>query len=197
MAASGDNNRSVRFTKERIEQAFYALLEEKPLSQIRVAEVVRRANVSRSTFYLHYTDILDLTQKIEARLIERLLETLGDFDADAYVDGEFPIAKRVFTLFDQYKTPLRLLLGEHGDISFYSRLQETVREYVSVLLLAAGADTARLEQVLSFLLGGIMQMFLRNASLPEPCPPEELAFIANRYLRATNPLLDLPEPSKQ
>lgn len=196
MAASGDNNRSVRFTKERIEKAFYALLEEKPLSQIRVAEVVRQANISRSTFYLHYKDILDLTQKIEARLIERLLETLGDFDADAYVDGEFPIAKRVFELFERYKQPLRLLLGEHGDISFFAHLQETIHDYVSVMLLAAGADTSSLDQVLSFLLGGIMQMFLRNASLPEPCQPEELAFIANRYLRATNPLLGLPEPSK-
>lgn len=48
MNTSGDNNRSVRFTKARIKEGFFTLLKEKSVHKISVSELVKEANVSRA-----------------------------------------------------------------------------------------------------------------------------------------------------
>lgn len=96
MNVSGNDNRSVRFTKARIKTAFFELMQNKNVQKITVSEVVRKADISRATFYLHYSDIFDLLGQIEEDIIAQVLEEIKKFDEDSYVVGEFPIAKRVF-----------------------------------------------------------------------------------------------------
>jgi AcrR family transcriptional regulator len=60
-------DRRIRRTRERLGDALIALIQEKPLDSITVQEVLDRADVGRSTFYVHYRDKDDLL--------------LSDFDA--------------------------------------------------------------------------------------------------------------------
>jgi AcrR family transcriptional regulator len=46
----------IRRTRERLGAALIALLEEKAIHDVTVREVLARAKVGRSTFYLHYQD---------------------------------------------------------------------------------------------------------------------------------------------
>lgn len=50
----------VRRTRERLGAALIALIEEKSIDNVTVREVLDRAEVGRSTFYLHYQDKNDL-----------------------------------------------------------------------------------------------------------------------------------------
>src|ERR1700736_4455606 len=50
----------VRRTCERLGSALIALIQEKPISDVTVQDVLDRASVGRSTFYLHYRDKDDL-----------------------------------------------------------------------------------------------------------------------------------------
>jgi AcrR family transcriptional regulator len=50
----------IRRTRERLGAALIALIEEKPIDNVTVREVLDRAEVGRSTFYLHYQDKNDL-----------------------------------------------------------------------------------------------------------------------------------------
>jgi AcrR family transcriptional regulator len=50
----------IRRTRERLGAALIALIEEKPIDNVSVREVLDRAQVGRSTFYLHYQDKNDL-----------------------------------------------------------------------------------------------------------------------------------------
>jgi AcrR family transcriptional regulator len=53
-------DRRIRRTRERLGDALIALIQEKPLDAITVQEVLDRADVGRSTFYVHYRDKDDL-----------------------------------------------------------------------------------------------------------------------------------------
>ena len=53
-------DRRVLRTRERLGDALIALMQEKPFESIAVQEVLDRAGVARSTFYLHYRDKQDL-----------------------------------------------------------------------------------------------------------------------------------------
>ena len=50
----------IRRTRERLGAALIALIVEKPIGNVSVREVLERAQVGRSTFYLHYKDKNDL-----------------------------------------------------------------------------------------------------------------------------------------
>ena len=47
-------NRRVQFTKTALRDAMLELISEKPLTSITVKDVCARADINRSTFYLHY-----------------------------------------------------------------------------------------------------------------------------------------------
>lgn len=53
-----------------MDKALIALLEEKPLAYITVSDICKQANVSRSTFYLHYENIGDLLRETSHYLID-------------------------------------------------------------------------------------------------------------------------------
>ena len=74
MKARNLNNSSFK-TKEAIRAAFAEMVKEKhDLNKITVTELVRRANINRSTFYLHYNDIYDIASEFEESLTSSILE---------------------------------------------------------------------------------------------------------------------------
>ena len=52
------------YTKKAIRDAFIKLLNERPLSQITVRDIVDTCGVNRNTFYYHYQDISALIDKL-------------------------------------------------------------------------------------------------------------------------------------
>lgn len=56
-----------------ITEAFTALLAAMPFEKISVHAIVRKAGISRSTFYLHYQDKFDLLQQMTEEISGRLL----------------------------------------------------------------------------------------------------------------------------
>lgn len=193
MNASGDSNRSVRFTKARIREAFFTLLKEKSVHKISVSELVKEANVSRATFYVHYFDIYHLMQKVEDEIISQVISEISKFDESTYVVGEYPIAKQVFTVLQNHAEEIALLTGENGDAAFRVKFQSAMSDYFRLLLGLIIKKPQHLDPVLSFLIGGVLNMFLDNINSKNPQDIETLAMISNRYLRVTNKLIGLPE----
>lgn len=62
-------NQRIRLTKTLLSNAFIDLLQEKNIAKITIQELADKAGVNRSTFYLHYSDVYDLLNEIEERLI--------------------------------------------------------------------------------------------------------------------------------
>ena len=56
----GNTDLRIRRTRERLGAALIALIEEKAIHKVTVREVLDRAKVGRSTFYVHYQDKDDL-----------------------------------------------------------------------------------------------------------------------------------------
>jgi AcrR family transcriptional regulator len=63
----------IRRTQDRLGNALIALILEKPIDEVTVQEVLDRAHVGRSTFYLHFRDKEDLLLS----QLERFLETMS------------------------------------------------------------------------------------------------------------------------
>ena len=58
-------DRRVRKTKKAICDVFCELTKDKKLNEITIKELCAKADINKSTFYLHYRDIYDLAEMIE------------------------------------------------------------------------------------------------------------------------------------
>lgn len=69
-------NSSAKKTRNLIKTTFIELLnEKKSFNKVTVTELVKRADITRSTFYTHYDDIYDVAKDYELQTIEMLVST--------------------------------------------------------------------------------------------------------------------------
>jgi AcrR family transcriptional regulator len=67
----------IRRTRERLGSALVELIQEKPIDEVTVQEVLDRASVGRSTFYLHFRDKNDLLLSQLETFLEIMSTTLS------------------------------------------------------------------------------------------------------------------------
>lgn len=72
------NNKRKKLSREKIEQAFIELIQNKEITEINVTDLVKKAGVNRSTFYVNYVDIYDLADKIREKMYHDVLQLYDD-----------------------------------------------------------------------------------------------------------------------
>ena len=72
------NNKRKKESKEKIKKVFIELLQTKEINEINVTDLVKKAKINRSTFYVNYIDIYDLVDKIKEEMYNELLELYKD-----------------------------------------------------------------------------------------------------------------------
>ncbi len=173
-------NRNARRTRALIEGAFLELMKEKPYTKISVREITEKADINRSTFYLHYQDVYDLLNKIETRITEDIKETIFQIRREDYVPGRHPFHVLVFRELMQHEEIFRILLSKNGDIDFIYKLATTMGEglYQGWSSYYSGHIPPELEMYVSYVAFGMMGMLLKNLQLDSCWPPEEMGHLA-------------------
>src|SRR5215472_11449078 len=119
-------DRRVRRTQATLQRALIGLVQERDLSQITVADVADRADVSRSTFYDHYTDVHELAEAACTSMLDDLFEfalALDTAPAHPSPEDPDPALTAFFTHFADHAGLYRSLLGPAGS----ARVIEHVR----------------------------------------------------------------------
>ena len=65
-------------TAKKMDKALISLLEEKSFEYITVSEICKRADVNRSTFYLHYENTVDLLDETARFLLDDFVSYFND-----------------------------------------------------------------------------------------------------------------------
>lgn len=127
-------DRRIRRTRQALRDALLQLLPEVGWDGIDVALLCERADVGRSTFYLHYADKSSLLQGAFADLRTHLLSSL---DAAAR-NRRFPFLPGLLAHVHEQRTVFRALLGRRSGMV----VQEHFRDLL-VTLFSGAADTPR------------------------------------------------------
>ncbi|MDD3346968.1 TetR/AcrR family transcriptional regulator [Oscillibacter sp.] len=69
------------FTREAIKKSFLKLLDERPLMQIKVKDIVEDCGINRNSFYYHYEDIPALLMEIVTEDVDRILREHASGDS--------------------------------------------------------------------------------------------------------------------
>ena len=72
--------RSAVRSRRLIHQAFLELLQEKDFEKITVTDIVKRADINRSTFYAHYPDVRGMVEALLENTVSRSVALISDLD---------------------------------------------------------------------------------------------------------------------
>ena len=97
MKLKGVNAASVK-SMEAIKNAFAELIaEKKEINSITVTELVKRANLTRGTFYAHYENIYDVANQFQEEILKQVLtfdtQIKTKEELNAYIDQIFTYLK--------------------------------------------------------------------------------------------------------
>lgn len=76
-------SRRVKMTKLLLKTALIELMQEKPFSQITIKELCERADLNRTTFYLHYNNQSEVLKDIEQEAQEKAIDYMKNVGPDA------------------------------------------------------------------------------------------------------------------
>lgn len=180
------NDLRVRNTKNRLRQSFAQLMSEKPLPSITVAELCIRAEINRSTFYAHYSDIYDLQQKLEQEIYSEFLTTLSQVAlTDNTSEDKVPIFMlTIFRFLKRNADMCAVFLGPHSDRQFVMTLLDTAKETTMVQYgkLYKKASAHQLELFYTFIAYGcigLLEYWMRNGFSESV---EEMAQLSNQMI---------------
>lgn len=96
-------------TLRNIKNAFLELRKEKFLERIKVKEICERAEISKATFYLHYSDIYDLSETLQKEVIISILDSIPNPETIYKDNVEF--TKKLFEAFYQQEEYIDILFS--------------------------------------------------------------------------------------
>ncbi len=157
------NSSSIK-TRNIIKTTFAELLnEKKQIDKITVTELVKRANLTRSTFYTHYNNIYEVAQDYKFQTLDLLfndnIKLYSKADIETYLQNIFKYLK------DNEKT-YKLLLSANESLLFLEKLKEIANEKIYDVL-KYDCTNKYLQLDISFFMNGIMLELLeyfRNES---------------------------------
>ena len=148
-------------TQQAIQDAFLQLRKDKPLEQISVTELARLARISKATFYLHYRDIFDLSEKLQTASIRQVLDQI---DISPAVMDHWPVfAKELMEIMDRDNSSLTILFSDAQMAMIPVLLENQIRHRILQQSSTLDEDT-KLSIRLTYHVQGSYHAYLRHAN---------------------------------
>ncbi|MGE7132280.1 TetR/AcrR family transcriptional regulator [Lysinibacillus xylanilyticus] len=189
-------------TRQLLRDALVELIEERGYEKITVQDITERATLNRATFYLHYSDKLDLLYQSTKEILNDLVSSLNvHFDDKLEIDflkDEDEPQDTFMHLFEQISLNSKLykvFLTEKDIPYFSSGLKEIIIDFVSNGINSMQPDDKKLtvprEMAIRYFAAAFLEVivwWLENDMLYSP------KFMATQLLRITvkGPYIDLP-----
>lgn len=128
------NQRAVQ-TENKIKWVFLNLLGEKEISRISVSEICKKAEIHRTTFYVHYKDVADLMEHLVAEMYQQIMDLFLE-EGKGMREGGF---RRLFELIGRHRAFFSTYMDATGSLKLtYDRLPDALRENIDRIVPVMG-----------------------------------------------------------
>jgi AcrR family transcriptional regulator len=138
--------------KEKIEDAFWALLETKALDQMTVSELVRKVGCNRATFYYYFEDLNSLAEYVIEKTLPREIPVLAQTC--------FSEAGKRLVLSEESKQSinrLSLLIAKDGSARLATKTRNSLKDmWRAIFELGTDDPDETFGHIIDFVAGGIV-----------------------------------------
>lgn len=125
-------------SKKIIRDTFIELYLEKPIHKITVTALTKKANITRGTFYIYFSDIYEVLEEIENDIINFLKSKLDIHKfKENILNKSFNASLTIYELLlyaKENKLYFKALLGVHSYSSFKYKLKNIIKENFCFIL---------------------------------------------------------------
>ncbi|SFL35502.1 transcriptional regulator, TetR family [Gracilibacillus orientalis] len=171
-------DRRKKYTRMVLKDSLIQLMNEKTFSSITVKEVCSRADINRSTFYTHFTDVLDLLYSIEAEIIEEMNKSLNAFNF-AKEEESIQMTEKLLEYIKERKEIFEALLENNTGTSFEKRVMDIARRCVMNRALTANIDAA--SYLSTFMVSGAINVIKDWLFNDQKQSPKQMAELISQF----------------
>lgn len=156
-----------QFVRMCIAKALFALMKKKPLEEITITELVKKACVSRMTFYKYYKSKLDVLEDYMYEIVNAYMEECKKRD-DIGKLHEFKHICHCFEFFQQYSPFIQTLVNSN----MYSVIINALNSFMDVYVLP---QTIYSRYELYYYAGALCNTYIKWIESGSKESPEEIA----------------------
>lgn len=143
--------------ESKLEKAYFELIKNTHYTKISVSDLIKLAGVSRTTFYRHYVDVIDMHRRICEKMGEAFFTQC--LDKVVYTTNEKEMSERISEIFRTQEKYIALISGENGSRYFFENIYFNVsRKYFEKRKGLTEKDHFRLR----FLTGAMTGVYIKN-----------------------------------
>lgn len=162
-------DRRVRKTRQQLRDALIQLILEHGWDTVSVQDICERADVGRSTFYVHYADKEELLLAGLDELHQGLdLQRSSDKGSFAFVEGLVEHAKEKARL-------LRALIGKRSSPSIQRKFRQVVMQLVQAELSEFEFEAKQERAIITFIGAGLAELVTAWLDRPSSLDIDTLA----------------------
>ena len=150
-------DRRVERTRQVVRDAFLALMAERGLDEISVQDICRRANIGRSTFYIHFEN--------KDQLLDAGLADLRQFLGSITTSGgggklRYPFLRGLIDHVLEQRRLFRSVIGRRSGHVVRTRFRDMILELVKSELFQSSQSNWEQEAKVHYLAGAIFEMLV-------------------------------------
>lgn len=181
--AKAEYRSSIR-SKNLIKKALANLLHEKEMSKITVSDIIRRADISRGTFYAHFPDVHGVAEQIEQEELDKLIDFVDRFGINSIVNNSAEFIKEICIYISNDIDYYRMLIESNILNNFISRIIAVYYDNTLEKLVEDGKSRDDANIYLSFASNGAKSALMNWISGEIECSVDEISDRLGRYLAA-------------
>jgi AcrR family transcriptional regulator len=176
-------DRRIKKSKDSIRRALLELMADKKMSEITISELADAANITRKTFYQHYSIVNDVLDDIEKDIHDRMDVLLSKFNFghDSFKPYQFFLSanKALEDDIDFYSTMI-----ETGVYTFFiHEIKNRLKEPIIEMAKSRGyKDNDKLQYAAEYTSSGIIAVYLHWFESGKKISLKELAEMAEEFI---------------
>lgn len=151
----------VKKTQKAIKEAFYQLKKKKKLNKISVKELSELAMINKATFYLHYNDVYDLSEKLKAELVDAIVGRVRFYDLRKGKDEIKLFVDELSRCVIERTREIRVLFDGADSNDFVNLLEDRLKRYI-FMNYPNIPNNNEVNLTLTFLIQGVYHSHIRN-----------------------------------
>ncbi|MBO6047036.1 MAG: TetR/AcrR family transcriptional regulator [Erysipelotrichaceae bacterium] len=113
-------------SQKRIINAFIEMRKTMPLEKLSVTKLCQKADVNKSTFYVYYHDIYDLSLELESQLVDNIVTSIRD--PKLIISDVYTFSKQLHRAYQQQKEMLTILFSDSRSASLPEQIFDSICE---------------------------------------------------------------------
>ena len=155
-------DRRIQKTQTAIINATLELIGTCPINKLTIKEICSKANISRSTFYLHYYDAVDVLEELYNSIILKFGRIVDKYNFIDILHNPMPFLQDIFAYIRTNYHVFSMLLANDYDSNLTSRIKLLLSKNIMESNHSHFADRKKVEYGVNFIISPLVETICDN-----------------------------------